>query len=173
MAETLTINPCISRKQQFVKPSSLNLSSHNGFVNSLSRNSCFLELVRGNSKNWDVGNELWIKMKYLGTNFLSAQIFSMLLLTYIADAGKKEKCDFCKSIEKNFIEVSPGVLWLSHFLYSVGSHPVSSLHIQVGSKADRAISRSSYMSQSRHTSMSRSGYFDTYLPLFLIQVICA
>ena len=30
----------------------------------------------------------------------------MLLLTYIADAGKKEKCDFCKSIEKNFIEVS-------------------------------------------------------------------
>ena len=25
----------------------------------------------------------------------------------------------------------------------------------------------------RHTSMSRSGYFDIYLPLFLIQVICA
>ena len=46
------------------------------------------------------------------------------------------------------------------------------VNIQVWSKADQAISRSSYMSQSRHTSMSRSGYFDTYLPLFLIQVIC-
>ena len=69
--------------------------------------------------------------------------------------------------------------FISFYLYELDIHFPHILKvflfciIQVGSKADRAISRSSYMSQSRHTSMSRSGYFDTYLPLFLIQVICA
>ena len=76
---------------------------------------------------WNRGMELWngmewvFGMEYYGMKILS-NVFCFVVWSwkYSSPRGVRLKC---------YYAFFPGVLWLGHFLYSVGPHPVSSLHI--------------------------------------------
>ena len=64
-----------------------------------------------------------ICQKYFKITVISSKIH------IVAPLLAMRRCTLCEGFDSSVIMPFPGVLWLWHFLYSVGPHPVLSLNI--------------------------------------------
>ena len=135
----------------------------------------------------------WLQAESLAHIFMAKELKSKpetkseVLISQIESVQKDIETTFCNLpvhavIKHNrpiyesciiLISIRPGIWWCFKRGVLRNKIYIRSGMFRSGPKLIRLYPDRAICPKSRHTAMSRSAYFDNYLPLFLIQVICA